>query len=167
MLPISQDIGRTAAVQGDTDEQSALPVIGGEAGRDLPREYGVTQTVPIVQEEAFLTKQLVETEQVRVRTSVEAEHVLVRDTVSREQIQVTHVAVDREVAVAPQVREENGVTIIPVLEERLVVEKRLFLVEEIHVRRTAAVEPVTLPTTLRRTRVDIEREDLTDKQETT
>ena len=51
------------------------------------------------------------------------------------------------------------------IEERLVVEKRLFLVEEVHIFRSAVAEAVELPTTLRRTRVDVDRTDLTKTQE--
>ena len=123
------------------------------------------RAIPIVREEAFVDKRTVEIEHVRVRTSVVEEQVVVRDTVSRERIEVKRVPVAREVAAPPAIREEEGVTIIPVIEERLVVEKRLFLVEEIHVVRTAAAEPVALPTTLRRTHVEIDRADLTDNQE--
>lgn len=57
----------------------------------------------------------------------------------------------------PVTRTEDGVTIVPVLEERLVVEKRLYLVEEIHLRLTESAETVTLPVSLRKTRVDISR----------
>ena len=123
----------------------------------------VARTIPIVREEAFVTKQA-QTEQVRVRSSVEEEQVLVRDTVSREAVEISHVPIEREVSEAPRSREEDGVTIIPVIEERVIVEKRLFLVEEIHVRRTSTIEPVTVPTTLRRTRIEVERSDLSDNQ---
>jgi stress response protein YsnF len=123
------------------------------------------RAIPIVQEEAFVSKRLVETEHVLVRTSVEEAPVVVRDTVLREHVEIKRVTIEREVDVAPAVREENGVTIIAVFEERLVVEKRLFLVEEIHVVRASTVDAIELPTTLRRTRVDIDREDLTTNKE--
>ncbi len=42
--------------------------------------------------------------------------------------------VGRVVDEAPAARAEGDTTIIPVVEERLVVVKQLFLVEEIHVR---------------------------------
>ncbi|MCJ2086982.1 YsnF/AvaK domain-containing protein [Methylobacterium sp. E-005] len=48
-------------------------------------------------------------------------------------------------------------TIIPVLEEILVVEKRLVLREEVHVRQTTAGEDVEMPVTLRRQHAVIER----------
>ena len=57
----------------------------------------------------------------------------------------------------PSKRTVDGVTIVPLLEERLVIEKRLFLVEEIHIRQTEHQEVVTLPVTLRKGRVDISR----------
>ncbi|RYY15982.1 MAG: DUF2382 domain-containing protein, partial [Alphaproteobacteria bacterium] len=53
----------------------------------------------------------------------------------------------------------DGVTIIPILEEILVVEKRLVLKEEVHVRRTAAAEDVEVPVTLRKQHAVVERVD--------
>ena len=47
------------------------------------------------------------------------------------------------------VRTEGDVLIIPVLEEVLVVEKRLVLKEELHVRRLVSEENVEIPVTVR------------------
>lgn len=121
--------------------------------------------LPVIEEEAHVLKRATEIEHVTVRTVPEQEQIVVRDEVRREHVEIKRVAVEREVDRAPDVREEDGVTIIPVLEERLVVEKRLFLVEEIHVSRSTLAEAVELPTTLRRTRVDVDRIDLTKTQE--
>lgn len=120
--------------------------------------------IPIIQEEAHVTKRTVATERVSVRTSVEEQNVMARDELRREQVEVTRVPVDREVAEVPLVRTEGDITIVPVFEERLVIEKRLFLVEELHLRRSSAIEQVEMPVTLRRTRVDVERTEL-DQQE--
>jgi stress response protein YsnF len=121
--------------------------------------------IPIVQEEAHVSKRAVATQQVRVSTTTEEQEVLVRETLRREQVDVTRVSIGREVTEVPAVRTEGDVTIVPVFEERLVVEKRLFLVEELHVRRTASVDAVELPTTLRRTRVEVERTELDQQEE--
>lgn len=120
--------------------------------------------IPIIQEEARVSKRTVATERVSVRTSVEEQNVIARDELRREQVEVTRVPVDREVAEVPLVRTEGDITIVPVFEERLVIEKRLFLVEELHLRRSSAIEQVEMPVTLRRTRVDVERTEL-DHQE--
>ena len=119
--------------------------------------------IPILEEEAYVTKRRAATERVTVNTRTEENHVVVRDELRHERVEVVRVPVNREVREAPPTRVEDGVTIVPVLEERLVVEKRLFVVEELHLRRTATVQAVELPTTLRRTRVEVERENL--KQE--
>jgi stress response protein YsnF len=121
--------------------------------------------IPIVEEEAEVIKRSAKTERVSVHTFADEERVVVRDEVSREHVEVTRIPVDREVAEAPPTRTEGDVTIVPVLEERLIVEKRLFLVEELHLRRTTRTEQVELPTTLRRTRVEVEREELNKQEE--
>jgi len=120
--------------------------------------------IPIVEEEAHILKRSVETERVNVRTSSEEEQVIVRDRLYSQQVKITRVAKDQEVTEAPAIRVEGDLTIVPILEERLVVEKRLFLIEELHMQRTYHSEAVEVPTTLRRTRVDVEREDLKDRE---
>lgn len=64
----------------------------------------------------------------------------------------------------PVVRVEGDVTTVSVFEERLVIEKRLFVVEELHLRRITSIDPVEIPVTLRRTEVEVER-DTTENQE--
>jgi stress response protein YsnF len=65
--------------------------------------------------------------------------------------------VDRIFDEAPETRTEGGVTIVPVLEEVLFVEKRLVLKEELHIRRQATTETVEVPVTLRRQRAIVDR----------
>lgn len=105
-------------------------------------------------------KRATERERVTVRVAPEERQAMLRDELRRDDVVVTRVPAGREVAEAPAVRVEDDTTIIPVLEERLVVERRLFLVEELHLRRTATTEAVEIPVTLRSTRVEIERNDL-------
>jgi stress response protein YsnF len=116
--------------------------------------------IPILEEEAHVFKHTAQTEHVTVRAVPEEECVVVHEEMAREHVEVIRVPVDREVAEAPPVRTEGDITIVSVVEERLVVEKRLFLVEELHLRRTTTTEHVEIPTTLRRTRVEIERKEL-------
>ncbi len=59
-----------------------------------------------------------------------------------EDVRVERVTIGQEVTVAPEVREENGVLIVPVLEEVLVVQKRLVLKEELHIHRQRTREHV-------------------------
>jgi stress response protein YsnF len=113
--------------------------------------------IPIIEEEARITKRVTDIERVTVRVATDEEQVSVRDELRHEQVVVTRIPIGREVAEAPLPRTEGDLTVIPVLEERLVVEKRLFLVEELHLRRTVAIDPVEEAVTVRRTRVEVER----------
>jgi stress response protein YsnF len=82
---------------------------------------------------------------------------LARAELRGEKVDVTRVPVDREIDRAPEIRTENGVTVIPIVEEILVVEKRLVLKEELHVRRQETTEIVEVPVTVRRQRAVVER----------
>lgn len=121
---------------------------------------GETETVQIVEESARIGKRVIETGRVRVQTRTETTEKVLRETLRSDVVSVTRVPIDRVIAegeVAPAVRTENGVTIIPVLEEVLVVEKRLVLKEEVHIRQTTSGEAVEVPVTLRRQQAVVER----------
>ncbi|MCJ2124613.1 YsnF/AvaK domain-containing protein [Methylobacterium sp. J-077] len=121
---------------------------------------GETVTLPLIAETARIDRRAVETGRVRVSTRTETVEEVLRETLRSDHVGVTRVAINRTLAegeMPPAVREENGVTIIPVLEEILVVEKRLVLKEEVHVRQTTAGEDVEVPVTLRRQHAVIER----------
>jgi stress response protein YsnF len=122
-------------------------------------------TIPLVEEEARIIKRASITERVTVRTALDEEQVVLRDELSREHVEVVRVPVNREVSEAPPIQTDGDLTIIPVLEERLVVEKRLFVVEELHLRRSSRSEPVEVPTTVRRTRVEIDRENFSPEED--
>lgn len=116
--------------------------------------------IPVVEERAHLDKRAVETGRVRVSTRTDTVEQVLRETLRGDMVGVTRVPINRTLSegeVAPQVRNEGGVTIIPVLEEVLVVEKRLVLKEEVHIRRTTSGEDVEVPVTLRRQRAVVER----------
>jgi len=90
---------------------------------------------------------------------VESSEEMVREVLSSRTVKVTRVPVDQPVSVVPEVRTENGVTIVPVLEEVLVIEKRLILKEEVHIQHEVSQETVELPVTLRKQRAIVERFD--------
>jgi stress response protein YsnF len=112
-----------------------------------------------VEETATVGKRQVETEtgRVRVQTVTDTLEELARADVQRETVEVTRVPVDRMIESAPEIRTEGDVTIVPIIEEVLVVEKRLVLKEELHIRRRVAAETVEVPVTLRKQRSIVER----------
>ena len=116
--------------------------------------------ISLVEETAHVDKRLVETGRVRIRTHTEVTEQVLRETLRSDAVGVTRVPVDRvimEGEVAPQVRTEAGVTIIPVLEEVLVIEKRLVLKEEIHISQSTMGQDVEVPVTLHKQRATVER----------
>lgn len=114
--------------------------------------------LPLVEERLHVGKRAIETDHVRVRTVVDERQVSVEDIVARGELSVEHVAIGREVAEAPLPRQEGDVFVVPIVEERLVIEKRLFLVEELHVRQTVTQHAVSIPTTIRSMRAVVERD---------
>ena len=122
--------------------------------------------VPIIEETATVDKIAVKTDAVRVSTCVEERDVTLEEIVQHQALTIKRVAVDLAVDAAPPVREEGSTTIISLVEERLVIEKRLFVVEEIHVTREQTQEHVAIPVTLRTTRATIEhRADVENNRE--
>ncbi|WP_407523876.1 YsnF/AvaK domain-containing protein [Methylobacterium oryzisoli] len=116
--------------------------------------------IPLAEETARIDKRVVEKGRVRVHTHTEVNEQVLRETLRSDAVGVTRVPIDRiiqEGEPAPQVRTEAGVTIIPVLEEVLVVEKRLVLKEEVHIRQTTRGEDVEVPVTLHKQHATIER----------
>src|SRR5215207_9091270 len=95
-------------------------------GRRQPRPA----VIPVIQEQATVKKRVIETGKVHVRKQVREYEELVDIPHMQEEIRVQRVPVNRFVDEPPKVRTEGETTIIPVLEERYVVEKRLFLTEE-------------------------------------
>lgn len=122
------------------------------------RDTEETAAIPIAEERMSVSKRPVE-RRVRIRTVTEEVPVSFAEDLHGDRVEVQRFAVERELTEAPPIRTEGDVTIIPVIEERLVIEKRLFLVEEVHVRRLTGVERIEQPVMLRRQRVVVDRQD--------
>jgi uncharacterized protein (TIGR02271 family) len=120
-----------------------------------------TETIPLVQEEILISKRELETGRVRVRTEVQWHTGHARAELFRDHVEVERVAIGREVDAMPPVREDGDLIVIPVVEEILVVEKRLFLKEEVRLKRVRSVEQMDEPVRLRVMQAVVEREDLT------
>jgi uncharacterized protein (TIGR02271 family) len=117
------------------------------------------QVIPIVEETVRVDKRQTMSGKVRVRTEVNSVEQVVRETLADETVEVTRVPINQRITQVPDIRTENGVTILSVTEERLVVEKQLFLKEELHIRRDVKTETVEVPVTLRNERAIVERFD--------
>jgi len=97
--------------------------------------------VPLHAEEASVSKRRVVTGQVKVGTVTRESEQLVEELLEQEHVEIERTAIGKEVDKAPPVREEGDTLIIPILEEIVVVERRLLLKEEVRVRRTREKQP--------------------------
>lgn len=122
------------------------------------------ERIPLAQERARLEKRVVERSRLKISTRVAAHDEVITDTLRHEEIEIIRVPVDKEVEAMPTVRQQDDVTVIPIVEERLVVTKQLVLVEELHVRRKVAEEDIEVPVTLHSTHASVERTDSSEDE---
>jgi stress response protein YsnF len=125
---------------------------------DTPEAASDPDTLALLEETARVEARPVTLGRVRVSTHTETVEDVARAELRGETVEVTRVRVDRPVTgPMPSVRQEGDITIVPVFEEVLVVEKRLMLKEELHIRRRVTTEAVSLPVSLRRQTATIDR----------
>ncbi len=115
--------------------------------------------IPLAEETLSVAKRRIERRRLQVQLRTETETQTARADLRREEIVVERVPVNRVVTVAPEVREEDGVTIIPVFEEIIVTTKQLLLREELHIRRVVTVREASEPVEVRRQYATTEFQD--------
>jgi stress response protein YsnF len=112
--------------------------------------------IPLVTENLSVSKREVKT-RVLVKTRLEQKDEIVCTELLRDEVEIERVPMNLDISEVPEIRHVGGITIVPVVEEVLVVEKKLVLVEEIHVRRVSSTENLAQPVPVFRQRVEIER----------
>jgi stress response protein YsnF len=115
------------------------------------------EILPLVEETATVEKREIVTGKVWVRTVTETLEELTKANLQSDTVEVTRVPIDKVVDTAPVIRTEGDLTIVPVLEEVLVVTKQLVLKEELHIRRRVETEAVEVPIKRRKQRAIVER----------
>jgi uncharacterized protein (TIGR02271 family) len=113
--------------------------------------------IALAEERLRVGKRQVERGRVVVRTRVEEREEIAEAELRSEEVTVERVPVNREVEAVPPVREEDGVTIIPIVEEQMVVLTRLVLKEEVRITRTSRTELFREPVRLRSERAEVVR----------
>lgn len=89
----------------------------------------------VYEEQAKVDKKVVENEKVRIIKKVHNEDEKVNVEVKSEEVKVEKVTLNKYVDTAPPVRYEGNTTIVSVVKEVAVVEKKILLVEEIHITK--------------------------------
>jgi len=122
--------------------------------------------IPVVEEQLIVGTRIVETGRgVRIHKTVSEQPVTIDERLARDEVAIEHVPVDRIVALeeAPVTRYEGDTLVVPVVEEVLVVERRLRIKEELRITRIRHEERYQDTVSLKAEQVEIERFDDAEK----
>jgi uncharacterized protein (TIGR02271 family) len=106
--------------------------------------------IPVFEEELSVAKRVVETARVQVSRVTHSHQQMVDELLRHEKVEVERVPINQPIDTMLSIRQEGEVTIIPVIEEVLKVERRLILKEEVHIRRIQHTERHQEMVTLRK-----------------
>lgn len=165
-IPAAELMQASAALEESGDASDIETSIHQSGAFDRSDEFSDTfsTTIPLAEEE--LTAHTRETEKGRVviRKRVETVPHETSVDVSHEDVEIDRVSVDREIDDVPAVRHEDDTIVVPVVEEMLVVEKRLRLVEEVRVTKRRVTQAQPIREDLRREVVDVFEEGATQQE---
>lgn len=118
-------------------------------------------TIPILEEHLKVSKKVIETAHVRLSKTVNESIESIEVPLKEDEIVVNRVPKNELLDAMPAAsRYEGDVMIIPVLKEVAVIEKRIMLVEEIHVSKKQTERTETTEVTLRKEEVNVTRTEL-------
>jgi uncharacterized protein (TIGR02271 family) len=115
--------------------------------------------IPVIEEEVVAGARAVKTGSVRIDKHVEKRLRKVHTPLLHEDVEIRRVPVNRVVREPPKVRRNGDTVIVPVVEEELVVTKRLVLKEEIHLIKRRSREQFEKTVELDRERAVVRRLD--------
>ncbi len=129
------------------------------AGQRSAQSGSAVLTVPVVEETLDVQKRIVETGGVRLRKTVREHEEVIDEPLMQEEVSVERVPINRVVDGALPIRYEGDVMIVPILEEVMVVEKKLMLKEEIRISKSQGETRKPQTVTLRSEEATVERID--------
>jgi uncharacterized protein (TIGR02271 family) len=113
--------------------------------------------IRLAEEALSVGKRTVETGRVRVKRTTRERTEKVNIGLSRETVDIRRVPIGKPVKRPPRVRQTATEIIIPVVEEVVVIERRLVLKEELHIRKVRSVEKHVEEVTLREQIATVDR----------
>jgi uncharacterized protein (TIGR02271 family) len=115
-------------------------------------------SLPVIEEQVVISKEVVETGKVHVSKKVTEDEVSIDLPMIQEGYEVERIAVEKRLLNEyPSTRYENGNMVIPVVREVLVVEKRYEVSEEVFIKKTVKEIPNQQQVILKKESVDITR----------
>jgi len=119
-----------------------------------------SKVIPVIEEKLRIDKEKVETGKFIITKKVHEEEVTENVSVTEDKVTIDRKEINQYVDSAPPAtRQEGNSTIISVVKEVLVVEKKLMLVEEIHVTKHQTESTTPVKDTLRKEEVKVTKSD--------
>jgi stress response protein YsnF len=117
--------------------------------------------IPLHVEEVSVSRREIKKANVRIALITGTREQLIDEELTHVRVEIERVPIGRTIEVVPPISHEGDITIIPVVEEMVVVERRLLLVlkEEVRVRRVSTKEQHQETVVLRQQEAVITRED--------
>jgi len=112
--------------------------------------------VPLHEEELIPEKRWVDLGELRIHKVVDTREELIREAVTRDDLLVERVPINQPLDAPIDTRVEDDWLVIPIMEEVIVVQKRLMLKEEIRIRKRQVTETQELHETVRSERAELE-----------
>src|SRR5215469_1119599 len=116
------------------------PADGPAQSEPRTQEPADSNVLRLYAEDATVSRQTVETGRVRVAKVTRVRDHLVDELLASTNVEVERVPIGRVIDAMPAVKDEDGLLVVPVVEETVVVERRLVLKEELHIRRIQTTE---------------------------
>jgi stress response protein YsnF len=115
--------------------------------------------IPLHVEEISVSRHEIKKAKIQVALVTGTREQLIDEELTHVRVEIERVPIDRTIEVAPPTRQEGDITIIPVVEEIVVVERRLVLKEEVRVRRVSTKEQHQETVVLRQQEAVVTREE--------
>lgn len=149
-----------SALVQQNDGSYYLPMTAAELGQAVGAAAQTEETViPVIAEELIVRKRQVPTGGIRVHKIVHEHDEVVAVPLLKDRVDIRRVVINRDVDGPIPIRHDGETTIVPVVEEVLVIEKRLRLKEELHITRHTTEELSEERVTLQHEEAVIERLD--------
>lgn len=130
--------------------------------RNVEIEDNFVETIiPVIEEDVQITKKVIDIAQVNISKTVNESTETFQIPLSSEEIVVKRIPINEYVDIMPPATRYEGETmIIPVLKEVAVIEKRMMLVEEIHVSKLKTENIETVDVLVKKEEVNVTRTEL-------
>jgi uncharacterized protein (TIGR02271 family) len=139
------------------DNRGGLAPEPSRGDEEQESHYEEDAVLPVMEEQLNIEKRVIESGRIRVHKKVETTESVVDEPLLHQGYDIERIPLNRVVDGMPESRYDGDTLILPILEEVLVVEKRLILKEEVRItpKREEVRDPQTH--TVRREHAEVER----------